>query len=343
MLKTACMTLLVAGTAFPQAVRLPQNPLVTLESSKSLGDNINGPAVIRVPAWVEHPLGRYYLYFAHHKGDHIRMAYADAVSGPWKVYAPGVLAVSETLFYRPQPDPKGSPASLYTHVASPEVVVDNANKRLVMYVHGMFTDGKAWPAEPAAALKWIRENGYVQQTQATISTDGLHFRPQTGITERAAYIRVFPWQGAYYSMGRLGVLGRSTNLTAPFEVGPSAFAGGSHAGKVRHVGLLLKGSRLFVFFSELGAAPEKILLATVDLKGDWHSWRASEAREVLTVAEKWECMALPVVASKGGESDGPEHALRDPFVFEENGKATLFYSYCGEQGLAAADVTSLVK
>ena len=30
------------------------------------GENINGPSLIRVPSWVKNPLGRYYLYVAHH-------------------------------------------------------------------------------------------------------------------------------------------------------------------------------------------------------------------------------------------------------------------------------------
>jgi hypothetical protein len=48
------------------AARVPQNPLLTVKSSPSLGDNVNGPSVIRVPPWVKAPLGRYYMYFAHH-------------------------------------------------------------------------------------------------------------------------------------------------------------------------------------------------------------------------------------------------------------------------------------
>jgi hypothetical protein len=45
-----------------------------------MGDNINGPAAIRVPEWIENPLGNYYLYFAHHQGTYIRLAYADRQS-----------------------------------------------------------------------------------------------------------------------------------------------------------------------------------------------------------------------------------------------------------------------
>ena len=50
--------------------------------------NINGPSLVRVPEWVENPLGRYYLYFAHHRGAYIRLAYADAIEGPYTVYRP---------------------------------------------------------------------------------------------------------------------------------------------------------------------------------------------------------------------------------------------------------------
>src|SRR6266508_2510136 len=78
------------------AARLAQNPLITVDTSPSLGGNVNGPTVIRVPAWVDRPLGRYYMYFANHMGEFIRLAYADAVTGPWKVHEPGVLHVRDT-------------------------------------------------------------------------------------------------------------------------------------------------------------------------------------------------------------------------------------------------------
>ena len=43
------------------------------------GDNINGPSLIKVPGWVENPLGKYYLYFANHDGKYIRLAYSDNI------------------------------------------------------------------------------------------------------------------------------------------------------------------------------------------------------------------------------------------------------------------------
>src|SRR5262245_712640 len=56
-------------------LRLEHNPIITGSMlPPGDGDNINGPSLIRVPDWVEAPLGRYYLYFAHHRGTYIRMA-----------------------------------------------------------------------------------------------------------------------------------------------------------------------------------------------------------------------------------------------------------------------------
>jgi hypothetical protein len=41
-------------------------------------------------AVVNRPLGRYYMYFAHHIG-HFIARLADQLSGPWKICEPGVL------------------------------------------------------------------------------------------------------------------------------------------------------------------------------------------------------------------------------------------------------------
>ena len=57
--------------------------------------NLNFPCVIRVPDWVERPLGKYYLYFSAHHGSYIRLAYADHVTGPWKIYEPGTLRLEQ--------------------------------------------------------------------------------------------------------------------------------------------------------------------------------------------------------------------------------------------------------
>src|SRR3954467_8870737 len=94
-----------AGAAEPEAAvpvkatRLPDNPILRPammpQDDGEWSGNLNFPSVIRVPAWVAKPLGKYYLYFSAHHGTYIRMAYADRVEGPWTVYAPGTLRLEQ--------------------------------------------------------------------------------------------------------------------------------------------------------------------------------------------------------------------------------------------------------
>jgi len=319
------------------AVRLPQNPLITVKTSPSLGDNVNGPAIVRMPAWVKNPLGRYYAYFAHHKGRLIRLAFADAIAGPWKVYEPGVLRVEDTAFMRPPPDPPDD-LTFYTHVASPEISIDDDQQRIVMWFHGWWTDGKPWPVDRESIAAWTRRNGYAQFTQGGVSADGIHFDVQPAIT-KVSYLRAFRVDGVLYSMSRLGQLARSRDPVASFEVGPNPFRDGPYAGRVRHVALLRRGRTLFVFFSGIGDAPERILLTTIALAGDWQTWKASSPVEVLRPETSYECPDLPNLPSTPGEIYGPAQQMRDPAVYEENGTLYLFYTVCGEQGIAAAEVT----
>lgn len=348
MIKTVAAALLVlivswqdppAGqTLAVQARRLSQNPLITTRTSATLGDNVNGPTVIRVPAWVKQPLGRYYMYFAHHMGGFIRLAYADAIEGPWKIYEPGVMPVSETALFRPQPDPPENLENFYTHVASPEIEIDHAQQRLVLWFHGWWTEGRGWPVGEPAARAWARANGYSQFTQAASSSDGLHFAAQPAIT-RTSYLRVWRHDGALYGMGRLGQLWRAKDRLSAFEPGPNPFRDSAHANRVRHVALLQRGGLIHVFFSAIGDAPERILMSTVNTSGDWSTWIASTTIEVLQPAAPYECATFPNAPSEAGDIRGPARQLRDPAIFEENGRVFLFYALCGEQGIAAAELT----
>jgi len=99
--------------------------------------NINGPSLIRVPSWVQNPLGKYYLYFAHHIGTFIRLLFADSLMGPWKLFHQGVLHMSSI--------PEISNTSSHTfrflkekhidHIASPDVVIDDTSQTIRMYFH----------------------------------------------------------------------------------------------------------------------------------------------------------------------------------------------------------------
>src|SRR5438105_15814638 len=110
------LTLLLANAAV-HPVRSPHNPIITPQMSATLGENINGPSLIQVPSWVENSLGRYYLYFAHHQGKFIRLAYADQLQGPWKIYEPGTLRLNEVSL-------------CHDHIASPDVHVDEEKRQI---------------------------------------------------------------------------------------------------------------------------------------------------------------------------------------------------------------------
>jgi hypothetical protein len=321
-----------------RATRFAENPLITLTMSPSIGDNANGPTVIRVPGWVQRPLGRYYMYFAHHSGQFIRLAYADSVRGPWRVHEPGVMKVEDTAFYRPQPDPADSPRGVYTHLASPEIFIDERQQRIVLWVHGMWTEGQRWPDRREDAAAWVKQRGYAQFTQAAESRDGLTFRAHPAIT-RQSYLRVIPFDGRFYGMARLGQLLRASNPFEAFELGGSPFRNSPYAGRVRHVSLLEDNGLLHIVFSAIGDAPESILYTTVQMKGDWDTWRIGPVSTVLVPETNYECPHLAVEKSEVGEIDRPARQLRDPALFRDEGKLYLFYTFCGEQGIAGAEVT----
>lgn len=321
-----------------RAIRFTENPLISLTTSPSIGDNANGPTVIRVPRWVQRPLGRYYMYFAHHSGQFIRLAYADSVRGPWKIHEPGVLNVKDTALYRPQPDPADSPAGVYTHIASPEVYIDEGRQRLILWTHGMWTEGQRWPDRRQDATAWVKQRGYAQFTQAAESSDGLTFQVKPAIT-RQSYLRVIPFGGRFYGMARLGQLLRAATPLDVFELGGSPFRDSPYANRVRHVTLLERQGLLHIVFSAIGDAPESILYTTMRLAGDWDTWRIGPVSKVLVPETRYECPDLPVEKSEVGEIDHPARQLRDPALFSDEGKLYLFYTFCGEQGIAGAEVT----
>ena len=54
--------------------RFAETPILTPELDETIGTNINGSFLIRVPDWIPDPLGKYYLYSSHHIGPDIRLA-----------------------------------------------------------------------------------------------------------------------------------------------------------------------------------------------------------------------------------------------------------------------------
>lgn len=290
--------------------RLFDGPIITKDTDPLIGDNINGPTIIRVPDWVEKPLGKYYLYFAHHIGKSIRLAYSDDLAGPWKLYQPGILHL-EDFPYLEQGD-EG-------HIASPEILIDEEEHRMILYYHGLLKGGS--------------ENSLNQKTYVAISGNGLDFVPNNEAIG-GFYLRIFKYGGYYYSLEMFGQVRRSENGIDSFEEGPRLM----QRWDMRHCGLLLKGDTLYVFHTIRGSAPESIVLSTVDLKGDWMDWKESDHELIMAPETDYEGGNLPEENSKMGAVMIPQKQLRDPYVFSDEGHLYLFYAAAGEDSIAAAEL-----
>ena len=74
--------------------------------------------------------------------------------------------------------------------------------------------------------------------------------------------------------GAVGRAGEGRRSAGAVYLGPNPFDHSAYARRVRHVAVLLRGNTLYVFFSAIGDAPEKILLSTIALQGDWRTWES---------------------------------------------------------------------
>jgi hypothetical protein len=305
--------------------RLLDQPILHVDDDQSHDGNINGPSLIRVPSWIENPLARYYLYFSHHEGDHIRMAYADNLRGPWTLYEGGVLSLHKSHFPITSPkledlDPrvkayiKSGADGLYPHIASPDVIVDASSQSIRLYYHGRMADG-------------------IQTTRVATSEDGLHFDAHPQVLGRS-YFRVIRYNQWYYALAMPGVVYRSKNGLVDFESGNRLFND-----NMRHSALFIAGETLYVFWTQVGDTPERILLSKIDLTIDWKDWQEQAEVEILRPQTPWEGALEPVLPSKRGSVMHPVNEIHDPGIYSEEGKTYLLYSVAGEQGIGIARIT----
>ncbi|MGH0035619.1 MAG: hypothetical protein ACQGVK_11395 [Myxococcota bacterium] len=303
-----------------RARRLGDGPIVSVDPDHpGIGDNVNGPSLIRVPPWVREPLGRYYLYFAHHRGGFIRLAHADRLEGPWQVRETGVLAVGDS--------------TCIDHVASPDVVVDEANRQIRLYFHGVVVhpDGTPDPHDNAVDLT----RPIVQRSKLALSSDGLHFEARQEILA-PSYLRVFRHGGAWYGLAMPGILYRSSDGLGGFERGPQIL--GDDA---RHHAVAVRDGLAHLFFTRVGDRPERVLHAEIDLGPGWLDWTAGEARTLLEPQTEWEGAGLALAPSVRGQVPEPVRQLRDPAFFSDDDGDWLLYSVAGERGIALASLSGL--
>ena len=231
----------------------------TFDAANALGtnssDNIDGPCLIRIPDWIPveeriHPSAVYYLYFAHHAGRDIRLAWSDSLTGTWTLFNRGTapdrawgvngnntgtqtpgngvidlnLGPSFPLIGRtltgvsvpPGENADRNVIGIWGHIASPEVIVDDVNQRIVMYFHGN------------------NNHRGVQTTFVATSNFGLNFNPvhsggETGQGMRDSiiaefYLRAFQVSGRFFGYSNLAEFWRAPATNDAGEINTIANA-----------------------------------------------------------------------------------------------------------------------
>ena len=306
------------------------------ELSEEIGDNIQGPSLIKAPDWLPNILGKYYLYFADHKGDHIKLAYSDNLLGPWKIHHGGTLQLQESKFLTKKPtipksfkieelgisQPDGyNPVEsqkefipnriddmTIPHIASPDVHVDEKNKKIIMYYHGLEKFG-------------------FQQTRVSTSNDGIRFKAHPLIVGKS-YFRQFEYKNKKYGMSMPGIFYENFGKTSQYKEITQLFNS-----KMRHSALIIIKDLLYVFYSQVGDTPERIYLSTIDVSVPGNKRQETKPIEIIRPEYEWEGGDLPLEKSSRSAINIPVNQLRDPAIYKENEMLYLLYSVKGENGI----------
>ncbi len=301
-------------------------PIISIDDHPELGGNVNGPSLIKSPAWLVDPPGKYLLYFAHHEGRSIRLAASDQLTGPWKIIS-SPLDLENSLFATNSPDEsqlhqearaymQADADGDYPHIASPDVWVDHEIEQIRLYYHGRLEDGR-------------------QRSRVALSRDGLKFTARMEIIG-SPYFRIFCHDAWFYAIAMPGKLCRSRDGLGKFETGPRLTTE-----PIRHHALLQDDSQWYVLWTRVGDSPERILLSKLDTTVDWQQWSFAETYEIHRAQKTWEGADIRPQASRYGACMQRVNQLRDPAIFEEDGKIYLLYAIAGEQGIAIGELNKL--
>jgi hypothetical protein len=276
------------------------------------GDNINGPSLILAPDWLPNKLGKFYLYFAHHNGQNIRLAHADKLEGPWTVVNSGSLQLQDAKACR-------------DHIASPDVHIDSDRREILMFFHS------------------VPLNSRNQKTFLARSRDGITFSAgEVPIAD--FYFRTIQCKDRWIAMSKGGVMYTSDRLDGNYRmlskrVFEMRHPQGNAPGDIRHVALNVSDEKLHVYYTQIGDAPERIYRSSIKLGGAVESWTAEGKELAVKPQAAWEGGNLPAVPSRSGAAHGPENAVRDPAIFLWNNRTFLLYSAAGESSIGIAEVS----
>jgi hypothetical protein len=306
---------------------LTDAPIIRADDFAELGGNVNGPALIRCPDWIDPAPARYLLYFAHHEGRSIRLALADRLEGPWRLQRPAPLRLDNSGFAIEPPlfenlDPRArefienDQDGYYPHIASPDLWVDEERRQLRLYYHGRLDNG-------------------LQRTRVALSDNGLEFNALPEILA-LPYLRLFRKDDWFYALAMPAQLYRSRDGLRDFEPGPVLCEE-----PIRHHALLCLDAQWYLFWTRVGDTPERILVSQLHTETDWRHWSIGEGVEVHRAERPWEGADLPADASSYGGIMHRVNQLRDPAIYQQDGRIYLLYACAGEQGIGIGELTPL--
>jgi len=306
---------------------LVDGPLIDVAAFPQLDGNVNGPSLIRCPHWISDAPAKYLLYFAHHEGRSIRLALSDHLEGPWRLHHPAPLQLADSFFAEESPALVNLAAEArtyiengedgnYPHIASPEVWVDHEQREIRLYYHGRMDNG-------------------LQSTRVALSKDGLNFSAREEVLA-TSYLRLFKQDDWYYALTMPAQLYRSRDGISAFEKGPRLTDA-----PIRHHALLRHQQRWYLFWTRVGDQPERILVSSLQTDTDWKNWRLDNTHDVHRARQDWEGADLPASASQYGAIMQRANQLRDPAIYQEDGRIYLLYAIAGEQGIAIGELSTL--
>ncbi|OPZ08894.1 MAG: hypothetical protein BWZ10_02612 [candidate division BRC1 bacterium ADurb.BinA364] len=240
----------------------------------------------------------------------------------------------------------GGGVAVRSHISSPEVFLNDAERRFYMIFHSPSPIGQiSFLATSASGLNFNRPGEGGERGEGV--------RPF--ILSPSPYMRLFYKDGTAHAVCHSGYFARPVDPSRPWEIADSlkpaepswevlprsifieeikSLLGRedeleSGALALRHCSLRTSGDgrALEVFFSRAFESPEHILHAVVDISPkDWREWRLmGPPAKLLCAEEPWE-----------GE------CLHDTHVFEDvGGQLYLFYSCREEDAIAVAKLHAL--
>ena len=206
------------------------------------------------------------------------------------------LHVRDTAMSRPGPDPKETLDDFYTHVASPEILIDHEQRahrdvvsRLVDQRRELAgrSGGRARVGAEEAATRSSRRRRCRPTVCSSMPSRRSRGRPTFACFSTTAITTA--------CRGSVGCRARRIRSRASSSA-RIHFVTGRMRDEFATSRWCCAASRLHVFFTAIGDTPERVMLSTIDLAGDWSTWRASPPIDVLQPETAYECTNLPNAA-----------------------------------------------